>query len=72
MAVSFQTDNDATATGDGVSYMMTMIREPLTRTSRINANTFEEATKPFYTPDGCYSVWNSIEVSGTISLEFQV
>ncbi len=71
IAVSFQTDNDATATGDGVSYMMTMIsKEPLTRTSRINANTFEEATKPFYTPDGCYSVWNSIEVSGDYFLEF--
>lgn len=71
LAVSFQTDNDAVSNGDGVSYMMTMVsKEALSLDSEISSDSFLAATKPFCVPDGCFSVWNSIEVSGDYFLEF--
>lgn len=54
LAVSFQTDEDATLTGDGYSKMKVMI-------STDNAGTeFLPSTSPFDTPDGYCSNWNGL------------
>lgn len=71
MAISFQTDQDAAGNGDGVSYMATVFsKTALSINSEFDEDTFTRPALPFYTPDGCYSVWNSVEVSGDYFLEF--
>ncbi len=54
LAVSFQTDEDATENGDGVSVMKVMISTDATGTE------FEPVSIPFDTPDGFCSNWNAL------------
>jgi hypothetical protein len=54
VAVSFQTDEDATKNGDAYSKMKVMISKDAT------ASEFLPATVPFDTPDGFCSNWNSL------------
>ena len=54
VAVSFQTDEDATNNGDGFSKMKVMLSTDLT------GSEFLPCTEPFSTPDGYSSSWNSL------------
>ncbi len=53
LAVSFQTDEDASATGDGVSVMKVI-------TSADLGKTWSEPFAPFDIPDGKSAVWNGL------------
>ena len=57
LAVSYQTDDEATANGDGVSVMEVIV-------SRDMGETWSEPFRPFAIPDGRCGVWNGLYLAG--------